>query len=133
MYELDVYEMVFVGCISIISFIVLGLVVSGVLTWCWRWIDRNETQEPDWLKAKLMKVMGMRSTEDEFWFFLFLLSILGMIIAQAIALCIMHFDYTAPVMLAIVVMFLARYGLDNIKLFKSHVKDINAHKEASDE
>jgi hypothetical protein len=131
MNEFNIYEMVFTGSLGLMFMVVVGLAISGVLSWVWKWVDRDDTSKPSWLVQKFLDITGCG--DDDVGGVLVATAFFVAVVPQLITLAIVFYTITLPVLVFIAVMYLARYGVDHTKVFKKHVKDLDAHKETPNE
>ncbi len=129
--ELNIYQMVFTGSIGLILTLVIGLVLSGLLAWGWRFINRDTSTRPSWFAQRLLDAVDCK--DEGAGAAVSVSAIIMVVVPQLLTLMLMYLNITLPIAIGIGGMFLARYVVDHVKLFNKHVKDKDAHKEADDE
>lgn len=131
MNEYNIYQMVLSGSLGLVLMLLAGLILSWILTRGWRFVNRDKSTEPSWLEQELLDAWHEQG--NAIGEVLAVTIVMILLIPQILALLFMYLSITLPIALAIGVMFLARYVVDNLKLFNTHVKDVDAHKVAKEE
>ena len=131
MYEHNIFEVAAIGSLFIAAVLLAAILLSCIIGGMWRWVDRSTSTKPTWVTQWVLDLWDCGDRQSNECIVATVVCI--MIAPQLLVLLAVFWQGTLAISAIITLAHLARYSVDHNKVFKTHVADLNAHKETDDE